>query len=173
MSAAETEGGMRRMYDALIVGGGAAGLAAACALAEPERLRVAVLEKQPRVGRKLLSTGNGRCNLTNVAAAAENYHGARGAAARALELCPPSEALAFFERLGVPAVVDGEGARVSDEQSGRLRAGRAQALRRRARLRIPRRLRGGSRSSRRGAPRPAVRDSSFARRTAARCAPGA
>lgn len=97
------------MYDALIVGGGAAGLAAACALAEPERLRVAVLEKQPRVGRKLLSTGNGRCNLTNVAAAAENYHGARGAAARALELCPPAEALAFFERLGVPAVVDGEG----------------------------------------------------------------
>ena len=52
------------MYDVLIVGGGASGLAAACALAEPGRLRVAVLEKQPRVGRKLLSTGNGRCNLT-------------------------------------------------------------------------------------------------------------
>ena len=44
------------MYDVLIVGGGASGLAAACALAEPGRLRVAVLEKQPRVGRKLLST---------------------------------------------------------------------------------------------------------------------
>lgn len=97
------------MYDVLIVGGGASGLAAACALAEPGRLRVAVLEKQPRVGRKLLSTGNGRCNLTNVNAAPGHYHGARGAAARALKLCPPNDVLAFFERLGVPAVVDGEG----------------------------------------------------------------
>ncbi len=97
------------MYDVLIAGGGAAGLAAACALAEPGRLRVALLEKQPRVGRKLLSTGNGRCNLTNVAAAPAHYHGARGAAARALALCPPADVLAFFERLGVPAVIDGEG----------------------------------------------------------------
>ena len=86
------------MYDVLIVGGGASGLAAACALAEPGRLRVAVLEKQPRVGRKLLSTGNGRCNLTNVNATPGHYHGVRGAAARALKLCPPNDVLAFFRR---------------------------------------------------------------------------
>mgnify|MGYP005805178543 FL=1 len=97
------------MYDVLIVGGGASGLAAACALAEPGRARVAGLGEQPRVGRKLLSTGNGRCNLTNVNATPGHYHGARGAAARALKLCPPNDVLAFFERLGVPAVVDGEG----------------------------------------------------------------
>ena len=46
----------------LIIGGGAAGLAAACALSN--RRRVVLLEKQPRVGRKLLATGNGRCNMT-------------------------------------------------------------------------------------------------------------
>ena len=93
------------MYDAIIIGGGASGLAAACALAG---WKIALLEKQPRVGRKLLSTGNGRCNLTNLNASPERYHGARGAAARALELCPPGEVLRFFELLGLPAVADDE-----------------------------------------------------------------
>ena len=46
-------------YDVLIIGGGASGLFAACALARRGR-RAAILERQPRVGRKLLSTGNGR-----------------------------------------------------------------------------------------------------------------
>lgn len=96
------------MYDVLIVGGGAAGLAAACALSQPGR-SVALVEKQARVGRKLLSTGNGRCNLTNLHAAPKHYHGARAAAARALELCSPKETLAFFESIGVPGVADEEG----------------------------------------------------------------
>lgn len=46
-------------YDAIIVGGGAAGLAAGVSLARAG-WNTAVLEAQPRVGRKLLSTGNGR-----------------------------------------------------------------------------------------------------------------
>lgn len=95
-------------YDAVIVGGGASGLAAACFLAGAGR-RVLILEKQPRVGRKLLSTGNGRCNLTNLRAAPKHYHGARAAAARVLALCPPQDVLAFFEELGLPAVSDAEG----------------------------------------------------------------
>ena len=36
---------------------------------------VVLLERQQRVGRKLLSTGNGRCNLTNLHASPDNYHG--------------------------------------------------------------------------------------------------
>ena len=96
------------MYDALIIGGGASGLAAACALAGAGK-KVLLAEKQSRVGRKLLSTGNGRCNLTNLRAAAQNYHGARAAAARALELCPPEDVLDFFGELGIPAVSDEEG----------------------------------------------------------------
>lgn len=96
------------MYDALIIGGGASGLAAACALAGTGK-RVLLLEKQARVGRKLLSTGNGRCNLTNLNAAPEHYHGSRGAAARALEKCPPEEVLRFFGDLGLPTVPDEEG----------------------------------------------------------------
>ena len=96
------------MYDAMIIGGGASGLAAACALAGAGK-KVLLAEKQSRVGRKLLSTGNGRCNLTNLRAVPQNYHGARAAAARALELCPPKDVLGFFEELGLPAVSDEEG----------------------------------------------------------------
>lgn len=96
------------MYDVMIIGGGASGLMAACALSGAGK-KVLLLEKQARVGRKLLSTGNGRCNMTNLNAAPENYHGARAAAAKALELCPPGDVVAFFEDLGIPTVADEEG----------------------------------------------------------------
>ena len=95
-------------YDALIIGGGASGLAAACALSRRGR-RVALLEKQPRVGRKLLSTGNGRCNLTNLNASAGNYHGSRQAAQAALRAWPPRRVMAFFEELGIPCTADEAG----------------------------------------------------------------
>ena len=96
------------MYDAMIIGGGASGLIAASALALRGR-RVVLLEKQGRVGRKLLSTGNGRCNLTNLNATAADYHGSRPAARAALEAWPPQKVLEFFDRLGIPWVADGEG----------------------------------------------------------------
>ena len=96
------------MLDLIIIGGGAAGLAAACAAARPGR-RVVLLEKQSRVGRKLLATGNGRCNLTRLGAKPSDYFGARGAAATALRLCPPEDVLTFFDELGLPAAPDGEG----------------------------------------------------------------
>ena len=48
-----------------IIGGGASGMAAAITAAEGGH-HVLLLERQARVGRKLLSTGNGRCNLTNL-----------------------------------------------------------------------------------------------------------
>ena len=53
-------------FDFCVIGGGAAGLAAAvcCAREDPDK-RVAVLEKQPAPAQKIRATGNGRCNLTN------------------------------------------------------------------------------------------------------------
>ena len=55
----------------LILGGGASGLVAAISAAEtaPRGVKVTLLEANPRVGKKLLATGNGRCNLDNTAAA--------------------------------------------------------------------------------------------------------
>ena len=48
----------------LILGGGASGLAAALAAAEAApAARVTVLERNPKLGKKLLATGNGRCGL--------------------------------------------------------------------------------------------------------------
>ena len=96
------------LYDILIIGGGASGLMAACALALRGR-RVVLLEKQGRVGRKLLSTGNGRCNLTNLNASAGDYHGARQAARAALKAWPPKRVMDFFDALGIPCQADGEG----------------------------------------------------------------
>lgn len=61
---------------AAVIGGGAAGLMCAIHAAEkhPEK-RVVIIEKADRVGKKLLVTGNGRCNLSHVEADAESYHG--------------------------------------------------------------------------------------------------
>ena len=67
-----------RMDTVVVIGGGAAGMAAAItaariAAAENRPVRVVLLEKADRVGRKLLATGNGRCNLGHTPVAADNY----------------------------------------------------------------------------------------------------
>ena len=58
-----------------IIGGGASGMAAALAAAENEKVQVLLFERQARVGRKLLATGNGRCNLTNLHTDFGHYYG--------------------------------------------------------------------------------------------------
>ena len=73
-------------YDAIILGGGAAGLMCA-AQAGKRGLRVVVLEKAERPGKKILISGGGRCNFTNVDAGPANYlsdnpHFAKSALAR-------------------------------------------------------------------------------------------
>ena len=57
-----------------IVGGGASGLMAAIA-AKNDNTDVIVYEREKRVGKKILATGNGRCNMTNTNASPDNYHG--------------------------------------------------------------------------------------------------
>ncbi len=59
-------------YDVIVIGGGAAGLM--CALEAGKRgRRVVVLEHSERLGKKILISGGGRCNFTNVGASAVNY----------------------------------------------------------------------------------------------------
>ncbi len=91
-----------------VIGGGASGLMAACVLARAGA-DVTVLERQSRVGKKLLATGNGRCNFTNIHASKDEYHGAQGVAAGILAAFPPARVIAEFERLGIPARIDAEG----------------------------------------------------------------
>ena len=89
-------------YDIAGIGGGASGLPTALASAESgKKPRVAVLEKTARVGKKLLLTGNGRCNLTNTSCAPEHYHGDTAAAMAVLHRFPPEKAIAFFRAHGL------------------------------------------------------------------------
>ncbi len=90
----------------LILGGGASGLAAAVIAAE-NGADVTVLEKNDRVGKKLLATGNGRCNLANMGEMA--YYGDALFAREVMKALPAAQVLAFFDRIGLPTRADGSG----------------------------------------------------------------
>ena len=97
-------------YDVIIVGGGAAGLAAAVFLGRRAAgRRIAVLEKGPRVGKKLMATGNGPCNLTNIKATAADYHGAPRLAGAALSAFSVAETMDFFTSIGVDCATRPDG----------------------------------------------------------------
>ena len=86
------------MTDVLVIGGGAAGMAAAVAAGLCGD-RVTVLERMDRVGKKLLATGNGRCNLMN--SGPLRYPGGAGLAQSVLERCGAEEQAAFWRFLGL------------------------------------------------------------------------
>lgn len=92
-----------------IIGGGASGLICACVLGKHKDIEVTVFEKNERVGKKLLSTGNGRCNLTNLTAEAKDYYDAEDFVLPAFEKYPPQSNIAFFEKLGLFTRADSEG----------------------------------------------------------------
>ena len=93
-----------------IIGGGASGMAAALATAEDPGNRVVLLERQARLGRKLQATGNGRCNLSNLHAGQEGYHGDTPGFSRfALTQFPPERTLEWFGALGLYAVAEESG----------------------------------------------------------------
>lgn len=86
--------------DCIIIGGGAAGLSAACALTAAGA-DTAIVERLDRVGKKLLSTGNGRCNLSNTAMSAECYGSAAPFVRRVFDVTPPAEVMRFWDALGL------------------------------------------------------------------------
>ena len=89
------------MKRVLVIGGGASGLTAAIAAAE-NGAKVTLLERNRQVGKKILVTGNGRCNLTNTKQDSSCYRGgAPGFADRVLGQYGLSETLRFFFRLGI------------------------------------------------------------------------
>lgn len=97
------------MYDTAIIGGGAAGMAAAIFAAKRQK-SVLLLERLPRVGKKLLATGNGRCNLSNQNISLKRYHGQHvGFAKYALETFPLEATKVFFSDMGLPLSEGAEG----------------------------------------------------------------
>ena len=94
------------MVQVAVVGGGAAGLMAGIAAAAHGT--AVVLEGGPRVGRKLLLTGSGRCNLTNLGPWEGHYHGTLDPGP-VLEALPPRAAVDLFASFGLLTRADGEG----------------------------------------------------------------
>ena len=92
------------MKNIVIVGGGASGISAALSAARraPKDTRITLLEGLDRVGKKILATGNGRCNLTNEEITPEHYHSGRPELlAPLLAEMPPQRTLEFFRSLGL------------------------------------------------------------------------
>lgn len=97
-----------------VIGGGASGLAAAIEAARAFRQagvpgQVTVLERLPRVGKKLLATGNGRCNLTNRFASPPDYFEAADFVRPALKRFSVDDTLSFFASMGLLCEEEEEG----------------------------------------------------------------
>ena len=86
----------------LVLGGGAAGLM--CAIEAGKRgRRVAVLEGAERIGKKILISGGGRCNFTNLRCGPENFLSANPHFAKsALARYTPADFIALVEKYGIP-----------------------------------------------------------------------
>ena len=93
-----------------IIGGGAAGMAAALAASEYENASVVLMERQARLGKKLSATGNGRCNLSNLHASEGGYNGDDPHFSEfAIGKFGPEETLQWFSDLGLYTVAEPSG----------------------------------------------------------------
>ena len=90
-------------YDILVVGGGAGGIISAIAAkTENPRAKIAIAEKLPRLGKKILATGNGRCNITNTDSSLSRWHGDNPKfAMSAFSRFPADKTRSFFTSLGI------------------------------------------------------------------------
>lgn len=95
------------MNKVIIIGGGASGLMAALAC-QKEGSDVVILERNQKLGKKILATGNGRCNFTNVDATELHYNHPYFVKT-VFEQMSPKKTLTFFEELGIIPKVEDEG----------------------------------------------------------------
>lgn len=98
-----------KIYDIAVIGGGASGIMAALS-ADKKGAKVVLLERNPRVGKKILATGNGRCNFTNTDIDIKYYHSQNPEFAYgALGIFDVSRTMGFFEKLGIYPMVEADG----------------------------------------------------------------
>ena len=97
------------MYDIAVIGGGASGLVCAIRAKQVnEKLKICILEALPRIGKKILVTGNGRCNITNLNSDSAIYNSMEFTRF-AMETCSPKRVLVFFESIGLKCVEESQG----------------------------------------------------------------
>ncbi len=96
-------------FDVIIIGGGASGLAAAITAAK-NGAKTAIIEGLPRVGKKILVTGNGRCNFSNTHVSKKKYHGTVPSFIEyTFSQFGSRQIVEFFEQLGILHKVEDEG----------------------------------------------------------------
>ena len=98
-----------KVYTA-IIGGGASGLMCACVASKtnPDK-KIIVIERDNRVGKKILVSGNGRCNLSNLTTCIKNYNNSFDDGINfLLEDYPPSKVIDYFSSIGLLTMRDFE-----------------------------------------------------------------
>ena len=87
-------------YDLLVIGAGASGMMAAITAARDNK-SVCIIEKLDKAGKKILATGNGKCNFTNANMSAEYFGGNRDFVSKILDQFSVDDCLEFFHSIGV------------------------------------------------------------------------
>lgn len=90
----------RKEYDIVIVGAGASGLVAGIVAARHGK-RVLILEQKDKIGKKILATGNGKCNYTNSNMEKSLFYGDRSLVNNVLRQFSHEDCLSFFRELGI------------------------------------------------------------------------
>ncbi len=96
------------MKEVIVIGGGASGLVAAIVAAR-RGTKVCIIERLSRVGKKILVTGNGRCNMTNTKMTPQQFHSSEQVDFNeVLERFGYEETIAFFKELGILPLIEGQ-----------------------------------------------------------------
>ena len=105
----------QRKLDLLVIGAGASGMAAAISFQQTltaqgkDPADVLILEKNERVGKKVLTTGNGRCNLSNKDMSLSHFHSHNTSfAGQVFSSVSPLDCLAFLEEIGIVTTAEGD-----------------------------------------------------------------
>lgn len=89
-----------KQWDLVIIGAGASGMMAAITAAR-EHKTVCIIERLEKAGKKLLATGNGKCNFTNSVMHTDCFHGDKTFIKHVLEQFTVEDCLAFFRSIGI------------------------------------------------------------------------
>ncbi len=93
------------IYDVAIVGGGASGLMCANFLAQNKNLKIAIIEKNSTVAKKIKASGGGKCNITNISVSSDNYLGDKSLIESTLGSFSDSDLLNFLHLRGLKPVI--------------------------------------------------------------------